>query len=332
MVSPLNSIAANLRPAPSGASMIGDILMKGRQGEAALQGQQLQNQIQQERLNQMQAPPQMSAEQSLGAARYLNSLGKQLLSTDESQWDQLLQSNLPQLQQLGYNPQQLQGLTRDQIESVVAQTDPLMEVAEPEDTQGRVDKLRSRYDSFTKDLRQVDAAFRKVNKAPETASGDMSLIFGFMKLLDPGSTVREGEFASAEEATGVPTRILNAYNRALRGERLSPEQREDFKATAKQTFDAQQESADSQIATLLQQADQDGVSRARVLGAENLRSFEKRAADRLISQAGQEDPANTEPVITNHPTLGDITEDDIEETMRANNMTREEVLARLQGG
>lgn len=61
-----------------------------------------------------------------------------------------------------------------------------------------------------------------------SAAGDMSLVFAYMKMLDPGSTVREGEFAMAENARGVPETIQNMYNKILKGERLTPEQRKSF--------------------------------------------------------------------------------------------------------
>ena len=127
MVSPLNSIAANLTAPPTAASRIGDMISKSRQQEANLQTQGLQNQLLQQRVDQGNQAPQLSPEQSLGAARYLNQLGKQLLSVDESQWSQILQPNTPQLTQLGYSPQQLQGMTREQIQGVVSQTEPLVD-------------------------------------------------------------------------------------------------------------------------------------------------------------------------------------------------------------
>jgi hypothetical protein len=325
MVSPLQSVAAGIK-APNTAMGIGNILRQQAVADSSLKTQDLQRQnIQQQMGMRERAGQQASKQDALANAQYINRLGKQLLSVPESQWGQILEPNLPQLQQIGYTPEILQGMTREQVAGVVQQTDAMfaqqqeqqkayklgeneklvsgsgeeiargMERAEspksPKDTQPMVDKLRSRYDNFTKDLRQVDAAYRKVKSAPETAPGDMSLIFGFMKLLDPGSTVREGEFASAEQATGVPQRIVNLYNRALNGERLNEDQRKEFKATAESTFSAQRDSADAQIATLLQQADQDGVSRARVLGAEGLRSFEKRAADKMI-RSGSENIQN----------------------------------------
>jgi hypothetical protein len=57
------------------------------------------------------------------------------------------------------------------------------------------------------------------------AFGDMALIFNFMKMLDPGSTVREGEFATAQNTGGAEEAILNLYNQAIKGTRLTDEQR-----------------------------------------------------------------------------------------------------------
>jgi hypothetical protein len=88
---------------------------------------------------------------------------------------------------------------------------------------------------------EVAQAYRKVISAPESAAGDMSKIFGYMKILDPGSTVREGEAASAQNAAGVPDRILNLYNKALTGQRLNPEQRKDFDNSAYQLVESQKQ-------------------------------------------------------------------------------------------
>lgn len=65
-----------------------------------------------------------------------------------------------------------------------------------------------------------------------------------MKMLDPGSVVREGEFATAQNAAGVPERIQNAYNKVLSGERLSASQRNAFKGQAGKLYTtAQQQEA-----------------------------------------------------------------------------------------
>ena len=61
-----------------------------------------------------------------------------------------------------------------------------------------------------------------------SAAGDLALIFNYMKVLDPGSTVREGEFANAQNAGSVPARLGAFYNNVVDGQRLTVEQRQDF--------------------------------------------------------------------------------------------------------
>lgn len=59
-------------------------------------------------------------------------------------------------------------------------------------------------------------------------AGDVSMIFAYMKMLDPTSVVREGEFATAEQTAGLPAAVVNLYNKLLNGERLTPAQRAAF--------------------------------------------------------------------------------------------------------
>jgi hypothetical protein len=88
---------------------------------------------------------------------------------------------------------------------------------------------------------QISQAYRKIVSAPETAAGDMSRIFGYMKILDPGSTVREGEYASAENARGVPASVMAQYNRVLNGQRLTPQQRNEFTQSAGDLVNSQKQ-------------------------------------------------------------------------------------------
>jgi hypothetical protein len=95
--------------------------------------------------------------------------------------------------------------------------------------------LRKEYQDLVKEPMTVLNAYNKVKTAGAvpTAAGDLSMIFAYMKMLDPNSVVREQEFANAQNATGVPDRIVNTYNKLLRGERLNPAQRADFINQAK---------------------------------------------------------------------------------------------------
>ncbi len=116
-------------------------------------------------------------------------------------------------------------------------------------------QLRGQYGQQpeVKDLANVRAHIRTIgaiakkardNPGSVTAQDDLALIFAFMKMLDPGSVVREGEFANAQNTAGVPERVVNAYNRALKGTRLSDKQRAEFFNTATTTMDSYRTGAD----------------------------------------------------------------------------------------
>lgn len=92
----------------------------------------------------------------------------------------------------------------------------------------------------TKDAQQTAIAYKKVQSAlgANSAAGDMAGIFAFMKILDPGSSVREGEYANAQNAGGVPERIIALYNKAVDGRLLDKTQRDDFLNQSKQLLEA----------------------------------------------------------------------------------------------
>jgi hypothetical protein len=103
--------------------------------------------------------------------------------------------------------------------------------------------LRGEYTKGLKEYNEALNGFNKVAAAAKDTSpaGDLAMIFGFMKTLDPTSTVREGEFATAQNAGSVPTQLQSLYNRIISGERLTPQQRSDFVNTAKGQFQTYQE-------------------------------------------------------------------------------------------
>jgi hypothetical protein len=103
--------------------------------------------------------------------------------------------------------------------------------------------LRKEFNALpvVKDFNKVRTAYEKVKQAGANPSpaGDLSLIFNYMKILDPGSVVREGEFANAQNAGGIDTKIRNLYNQIIDGTRLSPDQREDFLNQSKNAASAE---------------------------------------------------------------------------------------------
>lgn len=79
----------------------------------------------------------------------------------------------------------------------------------------------------------------KASAKDPSPAGDLALIYNYMKVLDPGSTVRESEFQLAGQAGSLPTQVQAAFNKLSTGERLAPEQRADFLSRAKSLYSAQ---------------------------------------------------------------------------------------------
>ncbi len=107
--------------------------------------------------------------------------------------------------------------------------------------------LRKEYSSQIKTPQTVVNSYRQIEQAATnpSAQNDLALIFSYMRMLDPASVVREGEFATAQNAAGVPDQIRNAYNKAINGERLNPEQRTGFVSSARGLRDQAQQQIDA---------------------------------------------------------------------------------------
>jgi hypothetical protein len=118
------------------------------------------------------------------------------------------------------------------------------------------------------EVRKVDPAFIKVQDAftnveasakDPSAAGDLALIFNYMKVLDPGSAVKEGEFATAASAGGVDERVFGLYNRIINGERLTDGQRADFLDRATRLYGANDKKFKKRTAGILKQANKFGI-------------------------------------------------------------------------
>ena len=100
--------------------------------------------------------------------------------------------------------------------------------------------LRKEFTTQSKDFTEAKLGFEKVQNAAmaKTPSGatDIALVFGYMKVLDPNSVVREGEFATAANAGGVGETIRNYYNKILEGTLLTDKVRRQFVSSARTQF------------------------------------------------------------------------------------------------
>jgi len=83
---------------------------------------------------------------------------------------------------------------------------------------------------------------------------DIAIIFSFMKALDPQSVVREGEFATAQNAGGVIEPIRELNNKIIGGALLSKELRDSFIDAAQDAVDGKKDQAVSTIETYTKDA------------------------------------------------------------------------------
>ena len=117
-----------------------------------------------------------------------------------------------------------------------------------------INKMRKEYNSLdeVKAFKPVRASFLKVKKSAEkpSAAGDLALVFNYMKILDPGSVVRESEFKTASDATAwlqkneadgvaIPAPIAQAIRKLKDGTILTDTQRKDFVNIARKAASAQ---------------------------------------------------------------------------------------------
>ena len=106
------------------------------------------------------------------------------------------------------------------------------------------EKLSKQYtiEPNVKNYRGIRDAYDRLNSAytiqtnsPEArAQADLSMVIAYMKMLDPGSVVREGEQEMARQTAGISDQLFNTYNKVKTGEFLTEAQRAGFMLNAQQ--------------------------------------------------------------------------------------------------
>ncbi|MDO4713960.1 MAG: hypothetical protein Q4B28_04950 [bacterium] len=97
------------------------------------------------------------------------------------------------------------GISLDQFtEQAYAYQEATGTVSETKEQKSEITQLRKEFNNLPeiKNFKTVQGMYNTVKSASTlgTAAGDMSLIFAYMKILDPNSTVRESEYANAQNA------------------------------------------------------------------------------------------------------------------------------------
>jgi hypothetical protein len=146
-------------------------------------------------------------------------------------------------------------------------TKPTQDRQKNNDYFNQANKLMDDFDKLSKDFRSTRDAFARIEASAKdpSAAGDLALIFNYMKTLDPGSTVREGEFATAQNSASLPNKVTALYNQVLEGTRLAPEQRQDFLERARKLYKSQASIQKKNIDLYSKRATKFGIDPADVI-------------------------------------------------------------------
>jgi hypothetical protein len=101
-------------------------------------------------------------------------------------------------------------------------------------------KLRGdfRSEPIYKAHQDVQSAYSQITASlkQNSPAGDLAGATKIMKILDPGSVVRESELGMAMAASGALDRMVNYADMTIRGTKLTPDQRKDFQTLADKLF------------------------------------------------------------------------------------------------
>jgi hypothetical protein len=108
------------------------------------------------------------------------------------------------------------------------------------------------------------------NAGENTGAGDLSFIFQYMKMLDPRSVVREGEFETAKRTGGIPASVWAAYEGIKNGRLLSAQVKADFLSAASKMYIQELENYNAELETYRGIASANGLDPELTIPSMNL--------------------------------------------------------------
>jgi hypothetical protein len=131
-------------------------------------------------------------------------------------------------------------------------------------------QLRREFNNQSKVFIEVRDMFGRVETSAKnpTPAGDLSMIFAYMKMLDPASVVRESEFRVAETARPLLERAGLSWDRlssVWEGKRLTDGQRADFLKRGKEIYSTQEASHKQLVSETRRIAAASGLNPDRVV-------------------------------------------------------------------
>lgn len=139
----------------------------------------------------------------------------------------------------------------DAVGSRAPVTNVTTNVASPKETFKDSLGLKKDFEGLpeVKAFKEVRTSWDQISTALSSPSpaNDLAAATKFMKLLDPGSVVRESELQMAMQASGLLDRTQSLAERIIKGEKLTPKQRQDFFSSGQALFEAAKNRYDATV-------------------------------------------------------------------------------------
>lgn len=103
-------------------------------------------------------------------------------------------------------------------------------LSDPTAVAARMIDVRNNYIKETGEASALAGTYKNLVAAAQDPNpiNDITLVFGFYKMIDPTSTVREGEYETLLKSTAIPDRIKNYIQQVQSGEKLTPKMRQEI--------------------------------------------------------------------------------------------------------
>jgi hypothetical protein len=124
-----------------------------------------------------------------------------------------------------------------------------------------------RQDPDVKDFVTVRDYYERIKSGAESKSGvgDLSVIFSYMKVLDPTSAVRETEYKNAGDAIGKIPQLANVPQQYLKGNKLTEKGRQWFQEEATKIYNLKKAQNERAISNYRGQAEGYGIDPSLVI-------------------------------------------------------------------
>lgn len=187
---------------------------------------------------EMEMGKQQAMQQQLTQQR-LNELGIENPSDIQGNFNMLVQAGVDPTNAATIATQLASMPFQQEQASLKMETDEIKKARDQEDV------YRKEYIGASKEFKDVSRAYSKIHKALNkknpAPSDDMAAVYSLIKLYDPNTGVREGEYAKAEQLKGVPEWLGSQYNKTVQGNFLTPTMRQQMTKTAKDLYTSEKE-------------------------------------------------------------------------------------------